>query len=105
MTITLSPVSIWGVKLALCLPRRRIAMIEARRPRTTPSASIRIHFLSISAGVAENVFMSGKTLCLVFGLDADGPIMARRCDGPVIVSGARGSTHQVANKLFIFSDL
>ena len=30
----------------------RLATIVARRPRTTPSASIRIHFFSISAGFA-----------------------------------------------------
>src|SRR5210317_605109 len=57
--MTLSPQSMWGVKDALCLPRKRIATIDAKRPRTMPSASIRIHFLSMSAGVAENVFIEG----------------------------------------------
>ena len=32
---------------------KRMATIEAKRPRITPSASIMIHFFSISAGVAE----------------------------------------------------
>ena len=41
----------------------RVAMIEARRPRTTPSASIRIHFFSISAGVAVKVFMVLPLIC------------------------------------------
>src|ERR1700751_1832654 len=54
MTMTLSPHSTCGVELALCLPRSRIATIEASRPTTRPSASIMTHFLSTSAGLAEN---------------------------------------------------
>ena len=34
------------------------AIIEASLPTTKPSASISIHFFSISAGVAENVFIA-----------------------------------------------
>src|SRR6185312_2010782 len=53
-----SPQSMCGVYIALCLPLSRIAMTEASRPSTSPSASISVHFLSMSAGLAENVFMS-----------------------------------------------
>src|SRR3984893_17853667 len=59
-TMVLSPQSIWGVKEGLCLPRSRIAIIEASRPKTRPSASISSHFLSMSDGLAENVFMARK---------------------------------------------
>src|SRR5580698_5930225 len=58
MTMTLSPSSTWGVKVGLCLPRRRIATIEASRPTMSPSASIITHFFSTSAGFAEKVFIS-----------------------------------------------
>src|SRR6516164_10576176 len=58
MTTTWSPQSMCGVYEGLCLPRRRIAMIEARRPSTRPSASISSHFLSISEGLAEKVFIA-----------------------------------------------
>jgi hypothetical protein len=51
-TITLSPISMCGVKDGLCLPRRRVAMKAASRPSTMPSASITSHFLSMSAGFA-----------------------------------------------------
>ncbi len=50
----------WGVKEGLCLPRSRIAMIEASRPNTRPSASISNHFLSMSDGLAEKVFIGIK---------------------------------------------
>src|SRR5690606_211650 len=55
MMMTLSPSSTCGVKVALCLPRRRLAMIVARRPTTRPSASIKIHFFTTSAGFWEKV--------------------------------------------------
>src|SRR5204863_1960086 len=55
MTTTWSPQSTCGVKLGLCLPRRMLAMIVATRPTTSPSASIRCHFLSTSAGLADLV--------------------------------------------------
>jgi hypothetical protein len=57
MTMTLSPSSTCGVYEALCFPRRRNATIEASRPTTSPVASIVTHFFSISAGLAEYVFM------------------------------------------------
>src|SRR5271169_6076978 len=57
-TTMLSPQSMCGVKLGLCLPRRRMAMIVASRPSTSPSASISTHFLSISASLAEKVFIT-----------------------------------------------
>src|ERR1700722_4113235 len=57
MMMTLSPQSTCGVKVGLCLPRSRIATIEASRPTTRPSASIMTHFLSTSAGLAENVLI------------------------------------------------
>jgi len=52
--------SICGVKIGLCLPRSRIATMVASRPSTSPSASITTHFLSMSASLAENVFI-GKS--------------------------------------------
>src|SRR5690349_17824912 len=54
----LSPQSMWGVKVGLCLPRRRMAMIEARRPSTSPSASISTHFFCTSAVLRLSVFMA-----------------------------------------------
>src|SRR5690349_9983795 len=57
MTMTLSPSSTCGVKVGLCLPRRRLATREARRPTTRPSASISTHFFVTSAGFCEKVFM------------------------------------------------
>src|SRR6476659_661410 len=52
---TWSPQSTCGVKLGLCLPRRMLATIVATRPTTRPSASIRCHFFSTSAGFADLV--------------------------------------------------
>src|SRR4051794_27286281 len=52
---TWSPQSTCGVKLGLCLPRRMLATIVARRPTTSPSASIRCHFFSTSAGLTDLV--------------------------------------------------
>ena len=43
--------------VGLCLPRRRIATIVARRPTTRPLASISTHFFSMSAALAEYVLM------------------------------------------------
>jgi hypothetical protein len=60
-TTMLSPQSMCGVYEGLCLPRKRMAMIEASRPRTRPSASISSHFLSISEGLAEKVFIARGT--------------------------------------------
>src|SRR3954468_8638209 len=52
---TWSPQSTCGVKLGLCLPRRILATIVARRPTTKPSASIKCHFFSTSCGLADLV--------------------------------------------------
>src|SRR5665648_885695 len=62
MTMILSPSSIWGVKVGLCLPLSRVAIKAASRPTTRPLASIRIQDLSMSLGVAEKVFMVACTL-------------------------------------------
>ena len=47
-----------GVYIARCLPFRRIAMWEARRPSTTPDASISTHSCLSSSAFAEYVFMT-----------------------------------------------
>src|SRR5688572_26546730 len=57
MTITWSPVSRLGAYWGLCLPRRRFATSDARRPRTTPSASTSHHSRVISLGFVEWVFI------------------------------------------------
>src|ERR1700757_4961453 len=64
MRTTLSPQSTCGVNEFLCLPLRRSATKEASRPRTTPSASTRIHFLpfAAAAGVNETVDMSSSQI-------------------------------------------
>src|ERR1700734_4075742 len=55
-TITmLSPQSTCGVNCGLCLPRRRLATMAARRPSTSPSASIRTQSFFTSAGFSEIV--------------------------------------------------
>src|SRR4051812_49983944 len=48
--ITKSPPSTCGVKVALCLPRRRFAVCTARRPRTSSVASMTCHSRWMSAG-------------------------------------------------------
>src|SRR5512144_1162202 len=53
----LSPQSMCGVYIGLCLPRRRLAMIVAKRPRTQPSASTTYQLRVTSAGLAEYVFI------------------------------------------------
>ncbi len=57
-TMTKSPVSTWGVKLGLFLPRRTVAMALASLPSGLPSASIthQVRSVRASAGLAENVF-------------------------------------------------
>ena len=57
-TTTLSPQSTCGVNCGLCLPRRRLAMMTARRPSTTPSASISTQSFFTSAGFSERVVFS-----------------------------------------------
>src|SRR5579883_771211 len=67
MTTTLSPQSTFGVKIGRCLPRRRSATMLARRPSTSPSASITTQSLRTSAGLILKVFMetylSGTRAC------------------------------------------
>ena len=48
-TITWSPVSMWGAKIGLCLPRRIAATSDARRPSTAPLASMTYQRRSMSA--------------------------------------------------------
>src|ERR1019366_8294818 len=57
MTITLSPVSMWGVNVGLCFPRMIFATSVASLPRTMPSASTMNHLCSMSEGRAENVLI------------------------------------------------
>src|SRR4051794_10086497 len=69
MTTTWSPQSTCGVKLGLCLPRRMLAMIVARRPTTRPSASIRCHFLSTSAGLTDLVVFISAFMAALFSVN------------------------------------
>src|SRR3954471_24347250 len=71
MTTTWSPQSTCGVKLGLCLPRRILATIVARRPTTSPSASIRCHFLSTSAGLADLVVFLRAFMALILSLKCE----------------------------------
>src|ERR1700733_5625954 len=57
-TTTLSPQSTCGVNCGLCLPRSRLATTTARRPRTTPSASISTQPFVTSDGLREGVLLS-----------------------------------------------
>src|SRR4051812_40937202 len=76
---TWSPQSTCGVKLGLCLPRRILATIEARRPTTSPSASIRCHFFSTSAGFADLVvFISAFMAADLSKTNAPPPAKGRR---------------------------
>src|SRR5437773_1479826 len=60
MTITKSPVSRCGVKVALSLPRSRLAALTATRPSTWSSASMSHHLRDTSVALAEKVFILGK---------------------------------------------
>src|SRR5262245_66447318 len=53
--MTWSPVSMWGAKVGLCLPRRMRATAVARRPRTRPSASTTYQARWISDAFGEYV--------------------------------------------------
>ncbi len=53
MTMTLSPTSMCGAKIGLCLPRRMAATSEARRPRTWPLASITYQRRTMCSGFGE----------------------------------------------------
>src|SRR5690242_4078687 len=66
MITTKSPVSTCGAKVGLCLPRRRLAVWVARRPRTTSEASIMCHGRSISPGFG--LYVRTELPCLVVGL-------------------------------------
>src|SRR4051794_13305035 len=59
--ITWSPVSTWGAKIGLCLPRRTRATSVATRPSTRPSASTTCQARVMSAGfgvyVGTRVFL------------------------------------------------
>src|SRR3954465_5806473 len=59
MMTTWSPVSMCGVYMVLCLPRRMPATIAAMRPRIRPCASTTYHFFVTSVGLAEYVFVIG----------------------------------------------
>src|SRR5512132_567367 len=60
MTITWSPVSTWGAKIGLCLPRRMRATRAASRPRTWPSASTTYQSRVRSRARGENVRLAGE---------------------------------------------
>src|SRR4029450_4378809 len=60
MTITWSPVSTWGAKIGLCLPRRMRATWAASRPRTWPSASTTYQSRVRSRARGENVRLAGE---------------------------------------------
>src|SRR6478735_9933870 len=79
---TWSPQSTCGVKLGLCLPRRMLAMIVATRPTTRPSASIRCHFLSTSAGLADLVVFISAFMALILSFECE-----RRRKGDAVGGG------------------
>src|SRR3954469_21568713 len=82
---TWSPQSTCGVKLGLCLPRRILAMIVARRPTTRPSASIRCHFLSTSAGLAGLVVFISAFMASDLSIECE-----RRRNGDAVEGAIRG---------------
>src|SRR5437899_2044208 len=55
--MTWSPVSMWGAKIGLCLPRRIFATSEASLPSTAPSASTTYQRRSMSRGRGEKVLV------------------------------------------------
>src|SRR6266550_4459154 len=64
MTMTLSPVSMWGVYIGLCLPRMIFATSTASLPSTIPSASTTYQRWVMSLGVALYVFMWSILTCV-----------------------------------------
>src|SRR6476661_3268033 len=78
MMMTKSPPSTCGAKVVLCLPRRRIAVWLARRPRTTSVASMTCQVRVTSAGFGVKV---RKVLCLYNGLDGAYAVGARGAGG------------------------
>src|SRR5687768_8506533 len=80
---TWSPQSTCGVKLGLCLPRRMLATIVASRPTTSPSASIRCHFFSTSAGLTDLVVFISAFMARypLFRMSSAAPCRAARTAG------------------------
>src|SRR5437870_3638144 len=60
MTITKSPVSTWGVKIAFSLPRNKLAAFIAIWPSTWSLASITHHLRETSVTLAEKVFIRAE---------------------------------------------
>src|SRR5438270_2129303 len=71
MTITKSPVSTCGVKIALSLPRSRLAALTATRPSNWSSASMSHHLRDTSVALAEKVFILGKRAQTVWVTQGD----------------------------------
>src|SRR5438552_9220986 len=71
MTITKSPVSTCGVKIAFSLPRSRLAALTATRPSTWSSASMSHHLRDTSVALAEKVFILGKRTQTVWVTQGD----------------------------------
>src|SRR5258706_12884070 len=63
MMMTLSPGSIWGVNIGLCLPRIMFATAVAKQPRTGPSAATMYDWWPLFPGVAEDVVKRNGTIC------------------------------------------
>src|SRR5687767_4669882 len=55
--MTKSPVSTWGAKIGLCLPRSKVATTVARRPRGMLAASITHHWRSTSTVLGAKVLL------------------------------------------------
>src|SRR6185437_2809982 len=91
-TTTLSPQSTCGVHCGLCLPRSRVAIRTARRPSTTPSASISTQSFFTSDGLREGV---------VFSMDLPGPVVLRARvipESPCAVKGFHSRYHNTTSK-------
>src|SRR3954452_18140875 len=77
--MTKSPVSTWGAKIGLCLPRSRRATSVESRPSTRPSASMTCQARWMSVDFGENVRTESLS-CLgragPTGQDTGGPVAA-----------------------------
>src|SRR3989442_15381727 len=71
-TMTGSPVSRCGEKLALCFPRRSVATRVASRPSVAPSASTTFQCRSISAVFVAYVFICSLIRLVLFVLGGRG---------------------------------
>src|SRR6478672_1455775 len=83
--ITKSPMSMWGAKVGLCLPRRRLAVWTARRPRTTSVASMTSHSRWMSAGLGlyvRTAMSRSRSLVPILGRGAGGGAAASDEHGP-----------------------